>query len=93
MEQALLATLSILATLVLGFLWGLKFTARKLFGKEGTEDHGLLGSLIDELKENTESIRKLSDYQKDHARAQHETNKTLQQLLRLQQEQEERKHG
>lgn len=90
MEGVVVTLVGILGALVTGFLWFLKFLARKLFGKEGSEDHGLLGNLVVELRQNTESIRELRDYQKEHARAQRETNQTLQDLL---QATRETKHG
>lgn len=76
MEQALLATLGILAALVAGLLKSLH-TSQKTFSTT-------IGGLVDELRQNTESIRELRDYQKEHARAQRETNQTLQELLQLQ---------
>lgn len=65
MEQALIALVSVLAALVGAFIWFLKFIARKMFGKEGTDDRGVIGDLAKELVKNTDELRGMKEAQKE----------------------------
>lgn len=53
MDGVLLALIGVIGTLVGGFLWFLKFLARKMFGKNG--DGGFVGKFLESFNEMKES--------------------------------------
>lgn len=75
MESIITGLLALNGTLVAALIWVVKT---------------VIGKLSNDIRENTKVTGELRDYQKQHARAQLETNSTLQELLQLQREE---KHG
>ncbi len=56
---------AVIATLVGLVVWGAKFFARKLFGKEGNGDGGAVGQFIEEFRQLRQSITDLREGVRD----------------------------
>lgn len=68
MDPVNTALLGLTTTLIGVLIWALKTLITRLFGT-GRDDKGVVGAFLEDLEENTEAIRELRDYQKQHARA------------------------
>jgi len=90
-ETLAVAILGLNGTLIGCLVWLLKTVFTRLFGNE--KDPGILHtfnttfeSLNADVQENTQAIRELRDYQRQHARSQREANDTLAEILKHQKE-------
>lgn len=80
MDSVTAALMALNGTLIGALVWALKTLITRLFGN-GREDQGVAGAFLTDLQQNTQAIRELRDYQREHARAQAQTTETLSELL------------
>lgn len=81
MESTVLALVGIIGTFAGGMFWFLKFFARKMFGKEGTNDRGVAGELNDNFRQMNTDLRENTTVVRGLKKSQDMANETLLQIL------------
>ncbi len=73
--------IGVIASMVAGGIWFLKFINRKVFGKEGTTDHGFTGAFLSKFDELNVDLRENTACTKEMQTSLETTNETLAELL------------